>query len=192
MPTYASGYNFTTTLQTLTKDRVVADFIVETFFDSAALWQYIRSKGKYYEAPAGLAFTWAINTQASPNTLAFAGDQNLPIVSMDSNMQRAAVDPKFYADALVLKLTDTALNNGSPDAVANYADAQFDIVKMSLVNTLANDLVQNYTALNSLGLNGLLEAIDDGTGKGASYAGISRTTYPTWKAKINWASTNAG
>ena len=151
MATYASGFNFTTTLQTLTKDRVVADFIVETFFDSAALWQYIRSKGKYFEAPAGLAFTWAINTAASPNTMAFAGDQNLPIVSMDTNMQRAALDPKFYADALVLKLTDTALNNGSPDAVANYADAQFDIVKMSLVNTLAGDLVNNYTGLEHSG-----------------------------------------
>ena len=43
--------------------------------------------------------------------------------------------------------------------------------------------------MNTLALNGLAEAVDDGTGHGSTYAGISRTTYPTWKSKINWAST---
>jgi hypothetical protein len=185
---YASSFAFTNTLQTLTKDRVVSDLIVETFFDSAAIWQYLRMAGNYQDMAGGLAFTWAVNVSGSPNTISFVGDDNLPIVSMDTNMIRAALDPKFYADALVLKLTDTALNNGSPDAVTNYAESQMDIVKMSIVNKMADDLVNNYQTLNSKSINGLIEAVDDGTGKTTSYANITRSTYTTFKAKINWAS----
>lgn len=191
MASYASQFAFIGTLQTLTKDRIVSDLIVETFFDSAAIWQYLRSNGMYQDMAGGLAFTWAANVSGSPNTTTFVGDDNLPIVSMDNNMIRLAVDPKFYADALVLKLTDTALNNGSPDAVTNYAESQMDIVKMSLVNKMADDLVNNYQALNSKGINGLIEAVDDGTGKGATYANQSRVTFPTLKAKVNWASATA-
>jgi hypothetical protein len=188
---YASSFAFTNTLQTLTKDRVVSDLIVETFFDSAAIWQYLRMAGNYQDMAGGLAFTWAVNVSGSPNTTSFVGDDNLPIVSMDTNMIRAALDPKFYADALVLKLTDTALNNGSPDAVTNYAESQMDIVKMSIVNKMADDLVNNYQTLNSKSINGLIEAVDDGTGKTTSYANITRSTYTTFKAKINWASATA-
>lgn len=188
MASYASGFAFTNTLQSLTKDRVVADMIIDTFFDSAAIWQYLKSNGMYDEAAGGLAFTWPVNVSASPNTTSFVGDDNLPIVSMDTNVIRAALDPKFYADALVLKLTDTALNNGSPDAVTNYAESQMDIVRMSIVNKMADDLVNNYQTLNSKSINGLIEYVDDGTGHGSSYANVSRTTYTTWKAKINWAS----
>jgi hypothetical protein len=191
MATYASGFNFTNTLQSLTKDRVISDYIVETFFNSAKVWQYINGKGMVELDGNGLALTWGVNVSGSPNTVAFSGDDNLPITSMDTNIIRAALDPKFYADALVIKLTDSALNNGAPDAVANYVEAQLDVVKMSIVNQIADDLIKNTNTLNSKKLNGLNESVDDGTGGGSSYAGISRTTFPTWKANINWASADA-
>ena len=191
MATYSTSFAFTNTLQSLTKDRVVNDYVAETFFDAAKIWQYLRSKGMYEVGPGGLALTWPVNTSASPNTVTFAGDDNLPIVSMDTNIIRAALDPKYYADALVIKLTDASLNNGSRDAVANYVKAQLDIVKMSIVNVIAGDLINNFNSLNPKGLDGLLAAVDDGTGKGATYAQISRTTFPTWKSKINWASSTA-
>jgi hypothetical protein len=188
MPNYAQSFAFTTTLQSLTKDRVVTDYVVETFFDSAKVWQYLRSKGMYEVGEGGLALTWPVNTTSSPNTMAFVGDQNLPIASMDNNIIRAALDPKYYADALVIKLTDAALNNGSPDAVSNYVKTQLDIVKMSIVNLIAGDLVNNAQSINPLGVNGLVESVDNGTGKGPTYANVSRTAYPTFQGKVNYAS----
>jgi hypothetical protein len=93
---------------------------------------------------------------------------------MDNNIYTAALDWKFADDALAVNFTTILMNDGSPDAVANYVMAQMDIVKMSLVNALANAWITNNFQLNPLSMDGLLGSIDNGTVV-PTYAGIPVT-----------------
>lgn len=189
MPSFAGNFNFTNTLQALTKDRVLTQEVIDTFFLAMKGFQYIRQKGLMEHVTGGIAAGWNVNVSSSPNTTSFDGDQNLPIASMNNNIIRAELDWKKYTDALVVVGTDELYNDGSPDAIASLVDAQLDVVKMSLVNKLAQDWINNTQAANALSLNGLFEAVDDGT-TAATYAGISRTTFPAqWKGVVNYSIT---
>jgi hypothetical protein len=191
MPSFAGYFNFTNTLQSLTKDRVLTQEVIDTVIGAMKGFQYLRQKGLLEQVRGGLACRWQLNVSLSPNTVTFDGDDNLPIASMNSNIITAALDWKKYTDALVVVGTDELYNDGSPDAVATLVDAQLDVVKMSLVNKLAGDWVTNTQALNAKGLNGLAEGVDNGTTAG-TYAGISRTTYPSqWNAQVNYSITTS-
>lgn len=186
MASYASGYNWLNTLQSITREGFVTEKVIDTVFKSNKFFQYLRQKGKVDDVHGSLALTWNVNTGTSPNTIAFDGDTPLPINSMNTNIIRASLDWKKYADALVLLGTDLLVNDGSPEAVANLVDVQLDITKMSLVDKLAGDVITNTQALNALQMNGLAEAVDDST-VATTYAGISRATYGAkWKSTVNY------
>ena len=185
MAQFASNFNWTNTLQSITKDRVISEYTVETKFKSQKFLSFMRQKGQLQQLTGGtgLAFGWNVNVGSSPNTIAFDGDDTLPINSMNANIIRAELDVKKYSDALVVLGTDSLLASGSPDSVADLIATQTDVVLMSIADALAGDIFTNTTALSSKKLTGLAEAIDDGT-TSTTYAGISRTTYPTqWKSQ---------
>ena len=174
---YQASYNYVNTLQTIVREGFVTKAIVDTFFSSQRLFQEIRDLVDTQNG--ALALTWPINIGNSSNTTAFYGGTALPTNSMDTFI-RASLKWAFYADSLVLNLTDLQQAD-SPEAIASLVDAQLDIVKMSIADRLAGDIITSTQANQALGLNGFAEAIDDGT-IATSYAGISRTTYAKWKA----------
>ena len=178
----ATQYQFFNTLQALTREGYVTSSVIDTVFKDAKFFAWLRQKERVIEDRGGMALVWPLNVGTSPNTQAFWGTQPLNTFSMNTNIIRAALNWRAYADALVMATTDLALNNGSPEAVANIVDVQMGVVKSSLVQKLSQDVLTNTQAANPLEFNGLAEAIDNGTVAG-TYAGISRTTYAA-----NWNS----
>lgn len=188
----ASSYNFTNTLNSLNRDHALADYVIDLFFQSMKALNYLRQKGQYDDVTGGTALTWPVNTQASPNTVWYIGDQNLPITSMASNIWTAALDWKFLDDALVSTLTDILINDGSPDAIANQVAANLDITKMSALQALASAWLNNTIAINPLAVDGAAEAVDDGTVQ-STYAGIAKAVPPNglgtmWQGVVNYGS----
>jgi len=173
-PSFASGYQFTNTLNSLNRDHSLTDFVIDLVFQSMKGLDFLRQREMVDEVDGGLAATWTVNIGKSPNTVWYAGDQDLPIGSLNNNVYTAALDWKFLDDALVVLFTDVLMNDGSPDAVANYVTAQLDITKMSIVQGLATAWITNTFLLNPLAVDGLAGSIDNGTVV-PTYAGIPVT-----------------
>ena len=188
MPNYASSYTFSNPLQVLTREAVISDVIFDqNFTKSGKLQQYMLQKGMVDDKKGGAALTWQNNFGQSPNTIAFDGDDPLPIASMTNNLQRAALPWRSYADALVLPINDILDNEDSPEAIASLVEGQLDITKMSIVDRLAGDIITNTPSINPKGLDGIAEAIDSGT-VAPTYAGIGRTQFGTrWQSTVNYA-----
>jgi hypothetical protein len=182
------SYLFGNPLQALTREGVVSDVIFDqTFTKSGKLFQYMLQKGMVDDKRGGAALTWNNNFGTSPNTVAFDGDDPLPIASLTNNLQRAALPWRSYADALVLPINDILDNEDSPEAIASLVEAQLDITKMSIVDKLAQDIITNTPSINPKGLDGFAEAIDSGT-VAPTYAGIGRTQFGTrWQSTVNYA-----
>lgn len=174
VPSFASGYNFTNTLNSLNRDHSLTDFVIDLVFQSMKGLNFLRQREMVDEVDGGLAATWTVNVGKSPNTVWYAGDQDLPIGSLNNNIYTAALDWKFLDDALTVLFTDILMNDGSPDAVANYVTAQLDITKMSAVQALATAWITNNFQLNPLAVDGLQGSIDNGTVV-PTYAGIPVT-----------------
>ncbi|MDE2102027.1 MAG: phage major capsid protein [Patescibacteria group bacterium] len=187
MADLASQYQFFNTLQALTREGFVTSNVIDTVFKDQKFFQWLRQKDKVVEDRGGTALVWPLNVGRSPNTQAFWGVAPLNTFSMNTNIIRAALNWKAYADALVMATTDLALNNGSAEAVANIVDVQMGVVKSSLTEKLGTDVLTNTQAANPLEFNGLAEAVDNGT-VATTYAGVSRTTYPlNWESTVNYA-----
>lgn len=181
MADYSSSYVYLNTLQAIVREGFVTKAIVDTFFKSQRFFQEIRDLTDTVNG--SLALTWPINIGKSSNTIAFTGGTTLPANTLDSFV-RPSLPWKYYADALGLNVTDLQQAD-SPEAIASLVDSQLDVVKMSIADRLAGDFITSKQATHPLELNGLAEAVDDGT-VSPSYAGISRTTYPTFKAVANY------
>ena len=173
-PTFAQTYQFTNTLNSLNRDHSLTDFVIDLVFQSMKGLNFLRQREMVDEVDGGLAASWTVNVGKSPNTVWYAGDQDLPIGSLNNNVYTAALDWKFLDDALVVLFTDVLMNDGSPDAVANYVTAQLDITKMSAVQALATAWISNNFQLNPLAVDGLVGSIDNGTVV-PTYAGIPVT-----------------
>lgn len=162
-PSFAGGLAFTNTLNSLNRDHSLTDFIIDLAFQSMKGLNFLRQKEMTDTVDGGTALTWTVNVGKSPNTVWYAGDQNLPIASMNNNVYTAALDYKWLDDALTVLFTDVLMNDGSPDAVANYVTAQLDITKMSIVQGLATAWITNNFQINPLAVDGLQGSIDNGT-----------------------------
>jgi hypothetical protein len=191
MADLSRSYLFSNPLQALTREGVISDVIFDqNFTKSGKFMQYLLQSGMVDDKRGGAALTWNNNFGSSPNTIAFDGDDPLPIASLTNNLQRAALPWRSYADALVLPLNDILDNEDSPEAIASLVEGQLDITKMSLVDRLANDIIVNTPSINPKGLDGIAEAVDNGTVAG-TYAGIGRTQFSTkWQSQVNYAATS--
>src|SRR6185437_2392483 len=184
MADYSGSYNYLNTLQTIVREGFVTKAIIDTFFTSQRLFQELRDLTDRQNG--ALALTWPYNMGKTSNTVAFAGGQALPANSLDTFI-RASLPWKYYADALALNVTDLQQAD-SPEAIASLVDSQLDIVKMSIADRLAGDIITSTQATFPLQVNGMAEAIDDGT-VATTYGGISRTTYPTTKGTTSYGLT---
>ena len=185
---FAAGYNFTNTLNSMNRDHSLTDYIIDLVFESMKGLDFMRQREMVEEVSGGLAATWMVNVGKSPNTVWYQGDQDLPIASLNNNVYTAALDWKFLDDALTVLFTDLLMNDGSPDAVANYVMGQLDITKMSAIQALATAWINNTFQINPLAVDGLIGSIDNGTVV-PTYAGIPVTAGAVgslWQGNVNY------
>jgi hypothetical protein len=186
VPNLSPTYAYTNALQAFTREALVSDVIVDQVFTAAKLLQYLMDGKMLDRVRGGAALTWNTNVGRSPNTIAFDGDDPLPINSMSANIQRAGVGWKNYSDALVLAITDIAQNEGSKEQIASLVEAQLDITRMSLADKIAGDLFTNTQFLNPKQIDGLAAAVDNGT-QAPQYANLNRNTLGTlWQSPANY------
>lgn len=111
-------------------------------------------------------------------------DQN--DVSPQDTAITAAWDPKQSYTAVSID-KGTLRKANSPEGTYDLLKVQFDQAKMDLGDKLGTQLQSDGT--NAKDLDGMKLAIDDG-GVATNYAGVSRTTYTSWRATED-ASTSA-
>jgi hypothetical protein len=182
----SSFYSYQQALQVLTREGFITKSVIDTYFKAKKFAQYLRQRDRVVEEKGSLALTWPINVGSSPNTTTFDGDDDLPIASLQGNLYRPSLKWARYTDALSIPLTELSDNNGSKEAIANLLDVQLDITKMSLLDRISTDMVVNTNAIDPKGLNGLAEAIDDGT-VAPYYANLSRAALGAqWKSQTNY------
>lgn len=183
-------YQFFNTLQAMTREGWLTRDLIDTVFKDGKLFKWLRDNKHVLPIDGGIAQLWNINIGTSPNTQAFDGLDPLNLTSMDNNAINAALQTKRYTDALIMPIATIQDNDGSEYAVGNIVRTQLQVVKASLVKKLSTDAIVNTSAINSLQLDGLAAAVDNGI-VSASYAGINRTTYPTFQSPVNYNSTMA-
>jgi hypothetical protein len=186
MPDFGNSYNFSNAVQLLTRNNVISNVVVDQVFQSIRLCQWMMGKGRVVDIPGGTALTWLNNVGVSPNTVTYDGADPLPILSMDGNLLNANLPWANYADAFVIAGTDVQMNEGSVEQIGSIVETQLDIVRMSIVNKLASDLINNNPNIDPKGLQGFSGAVDDGTVL-PTYAGISRNYIGnSWKSQCNY------
>lgn len=185
-------YQFFNTLQAMTREGWLTKDLIDTVFRDGKIFKWLRQQKHVVPISGGVVQKWSINVGQSPNTQAFDGLDALNLYSMDANAINAALLTKRYTDALIMPIATIQDNDGAEEAaVGNIVRTQLAVVKASLVKKLSQDVLVNTQAANPKQMNGLAEAVDDGT-VATSYAGISRTTYAgNWKSPVNYQSTMA-
>jgi hypothetical protein len=184
-------YQFFNTLQAMTEAGWLTRDLIDTVFKDGKIFKWLRSNDRVKYIDGAPVFKWNVNIGRSPNTQAFDGVEPLALTSMDANAINAVLQPKRYTDALVLPIGTIQDNDGSENAIASIVRTQLEVTKATLVEKLSTDSLTNTQTANPLQINGLAEAVDDGT-VATTYAGLSRTTYAAnWRSPANYASTMA-
>jgi len=111
----------------------------------------------------------------------YSGFQTLNIAPSDTILNGAWQWRQYYVPITVDGLT--LIKTDAPDAIANFLNVYFAQAEMELSDQLGNG-VWSDGVTNQLHIDGLIGAVDDGTILG-TYGGLSRTTYPWWKSKID-------
>lgn len=109
----------------------------------------------------------------------YQGYQTLNIAPTDSIFNAAWQWKQYYSPVTVDGLTMMKVD--SPEAIANFLNIYFAQAEMDLADQLGYGTWSDGIT-NTLNIDGIVGAIDDGTVLG-TYGAISRTTYPFWKAQ---------
>jgi hypothetical protein len=180
------SYSYTNVLQATTREGVLSDVVFDQVFQGNKFFMYLLQRDMIRYVRGGAAITWVNNFGRSPNTTAYDGADDLPVNSMNGNLIRAAIPWRGYADALVLNVNDLVDNEGSDEAILGLVEAQLDITRMSMMDTMSTDVIVNTQSINPRGLDGVQEAVDNGI-ISPTYANIPRSTYGTkWIGQVNY------
>jgi len=180
------SYAYTNVLQATTREGIVSDAVFDQVFQGNKFMMYLLQRDMVRYTKGGAAITWVNNFGQSPNSIAFDGADDLPVNALAGNLIRASLPWRGYADALVLNVTDLVDNEGSDEAILGLVEAQLDITRMSMLNLMSTDVIVNTQSINPRGLDGVAEAVDNGT-VAPNYANIARSTYGTkWIGQVNY------
>lgn len=128
----------------------------------------------------GATFVAPIRISRNAAGSSYQGADVIPIQYDTANVIGAEWNWAQYARALGITGLD-ALRNRGARAVTNLIKTSLEGIEMELREDMGTDLYSDGTNNNSKAFVGLDAAVDDGTNV-VTYGGVSRTTYPNWKA----------
>lgn len=109
----------------------------------------------------------------------YSGYDLLNIAPSDTILNGAWQWKQYYSPVTVDGLT--LIKTDAPDAIANFLNIYFAQAEMDLADQLGNG-VWSDGVTNTKNIDGIMGAVDNG-GVLGTYGGLSRSTYPWWKAQ---------
>lgn len=130
----------------------------------------------------GRSFQWPVITNNSTLGQSFKGTETFD-TTIDFNTAQAVVYPTGYAQPVGISVVERSINS-TPAGVVDLYKASYQYAQNSMITALGN-IFYGFGTGNDF--DGLGVIVDDGTNT-TSYAGLTRTTYPTINGTVTAAS----
>lgn len=147
--------------------------IVDTVNQSSEIMKRVVANPKPWN---GRSFRSPIFTNNSQLGQSFKGTETFD-TTIDFNTQNMTWYPTGYAQPVGVSLIEQSINK-TPAGVVNLTDGSYQYAQNSMITALGQ-IFYGYGAGNDF--DGLGNIVDDGTNT-STYAGLSRTTFPTINA----------
>lgn len=152
---------------------------VDTFNKSSEIMKGVVSRPERWN---GRSYSSPIFTNNSQLGQSFKGTENFD-TSIDYNTQQMTWFPTGYAQPVGVSIVERSIN-ATPSGVVDLYKSSYQYAQNSMITALGNIF---YGFGNGNDFDGLGIIMDDGTST-ASYAGLTRATYPTINAFVSAAS----
>ena len=182
-------------LNAVTEAAVEPDKVYDQIFDNSPLFAILRHTNHLKEQNGGLFIQRQLNVGKSPNAGWYTGAGGWAM-STFQGIIAAGWDWKLAHDGVVILGEELIRNSGSDEAIVDLVQARVDVTSLTLPDLIAQDVYRNNpygtnsdgSAGNPASIEGLAVLVDDGTISN-TVGSVSRTTYPTMKAKVNYNNT---
>lgn len=161
-----------------TNEMFIEKKVEDSVFSSNVLLDLLRRKG--IKKKGGSQISQPVNLGRNTNVGSYYGHDILSNDPMET-LAKATLEWSQYYGAVNISGREQRINEGSPEAIFDLIDTELEVVKESLMECMTQDVFGDGTGNGGKDLDGLLEAIDDGTNY-ATYEGINGSTYTSWKA----------
>lgn len=153
--------------------------VVDTFNKSSEIMKRVVSKPKSWN---GRSFQFPVIVNNSTLGQSFKGTETFD-TAIDANWPTGVIYPTGYAQPVGVSIVERSIN-ATPAGVVDLYRASYEYAQNSMITNLGY-MFYAYGSGNNFDGLGLI--VDDGTST-SSYAGLTRTTYPTINAFVTAAS----
>lgn len=157
----------------------INSMVVDTVNNSTEIMKRVVSRPKNWN---GRSFQFPLFTNNSSLGQSFKGVETFD-TSIDFNTTQATIYPTGYAQPVGVSVVERSINS-TPAGVIELYQASYQYAQNSMITALGN-IFYGVGAGNDF--DGLGVIVDDGTST-SSYAGLTRSTYPTINAFLVSAS----
>lgn len=144
--------------------------VVDTINNSSEIMKRVVSRPKRWN---GRSFQFPLFTNNSSLGTSFKGTETFS-TDIDFNTAQATIYPTGYAQPVGVSIVERSIN-ATPAGVVELYQASYQYAQNSMITALGNIF---YGLGSGNDFDGLALIVDDGTST-SSYAGLTRSTYPT-------------
>jgi hypothetical protein len=194
MSAYASATvnGYADALNAVTFAAVEPNKVYDQVFDTSPLFAILKTTGHIKEQRGGLFIQRQFNIGKSPNAGWYTGAGGWTLAKFEG-LIAAGWDWKLAHDAVLILGEEIVRNSGADEAIVDLVQERVDVASLTLPDLIAADFYKNNpygtnsdsTVGNPASIEGLAVLVDDGTISN-TVGSLSRTTYPSLKAKVNY------
>lgn len=155
--------------------------VVDSVLKSNVAFSHFVRKAKRW---TGKEMEFTVKISPNPNGGSFAGFQTFSTAAADNTVQ-AKFDPSFNRMTSSLPFDELLTNatSGGEEAVISLIKKTLTSDQEDFADLLGTQFWSDGTGNGGLDILGLAAAVDDGTGV-ATYGGLNRGTYTTWRGVV--------
>lgn len=161
----------------LTQDRFVPKVVDQVYGGNVLTMRLIATRGRDWRGGTQIVQPIYINPATTVGS--YSGFDTF-ITTQETKTLKAAFDPSQVYGSVTLSGIQRAINQGE-SAVIDLVASEMDVVAEALKQELGDEVYGDGTGNANKDILGIIAAVDDTTSV-TTYGGISRTTYPRWRA----------
>jgi hypothetical protein len=160
-------------------EQKIAKHVVDVTLKENPLVKRLLSKSKTWK---GVQHQFPFKYQSGTPAKGFIGNDTLN-QSPSHVLKLAAIDPKFMSKNVNITWTDAVMNANTGAEVLNLVDTKLKMAGQEFADELGTIIYGDGSGDDSKVPMGLMGIIDDGSNL-ATYASISRASYPTMQSNV--------
>jgi hypothetical protein len=201
MAAYAAATvaSYADALNAVTFAAVEPNKVYDQVFDTSPLFAVMKTTNHLKEQRGGLFIQRQFNIGKSPNAGWYTGAGGWKLAKFEG-LIAGGWDWKLAHDAVLILGEEILRNSGADEAIVDLVQERVDVMSLTLPDLIATDFYANNpygsrtdtpagsgtaNAGNPASIEGLAVLVDDGTISN-TVGSLSRTTYPSLKAQVNY------